>query len=420
MRRKVDVTVGSDICPLCGRRALADYDDEGIVCGACDSAFSLDRATGRCRYTRVSAAYQPLESRLTRSWLSRAEVLELGRTLTLGRARWLVMLSAGAIVTIALFTCALGGAFALAPGIRDSQARIALANAGITGTLTVSPTLAATATFGPAPSATGTLGTPTRSPSPTAPGPLNSPLPTPSRASDAANPTATRPQAPTGTPGRPAAPPTQSPTEALPTIILPPTFTPVVAQPLPSETLTPTVEAIVSTPTVTVSVGVVTTTATPDPNTQATDTPTPSPTPSATPTSTPAGTPSTATPVASATSSIPRSTQYGVVVIIAVNYQGTDAVNEADEFVEVQNKGGSNVQLQGWTIRRQSNGTYVSMPALTLLASQTCRIYSANPLAFADCGANAFGSTNLWNNTADTLLLLDSSFRLVNEYSYPQ
>jgi hypothetical protein len=191
-----------------------------------------------------------------------------------------------------------------------------------------------------------------------------------------------------------------------------------VALPLPSETLTPTVEAIVSTPTVTVSVGVVTTTATPDPNTQATDTPTP--TPSATPTSTPAGTPATVTPVASATSSVPRSAQYGVVVIIAVNYLGTDAVNEADEFVEVQNKGGSNVQLQGWTIRRQSNGTYVSMPALTLLAGQTCRIYSANPLAFADCGANAFGSTNLWNNTADTLLLLDSSFRLVNEYSYPQ
>ena len=94
MRRKVDVTVGSDICPLCGRRALADYDDEGIVCGACDSAFSLDRATGRCRYTRVSAAYQPLESRLTRSWLSRAEVLELGRTLTLGRARSPVLLVA--------------------------------------------------------------------------------------------------------------------------------------------------------------------------------------------------------------------------------------------------------------------------------------------------------------------------------------
>ena len=190
------MTVGSDICPLCGRRALADDDDEGIVCGACDSAFSLDRATGRCRYTRVSAAYQPLESRLTRSWLSRAEVLELGRTLTLGRARWLVMLSAGAIVTIALFTCALGGAFALAPGIRDSQARIALANAGITGTLTVSPTLIGTATFGPVPTTTGALGTPTRSPAPTPPGPLNSALAKPTRASEPANQSAPRPHTP--------------------------------------------------------------------------------------------------------------------------------------------------------------------------------------------------------------------------------
>ena len=108
------------------------------------------------------------------------------------------------------------------------------------------------------------------------------------------------------------------------------------------------------------------------------------------------------------------------VVILAVNYQGSDAVNEADEYIDVQNKGGSNVQLQGWAIQRRTNGTYVSMPALTLLAGQTCRIYSANPQPFADCGAIAFGSTYLWNNTAETLLLLDSSFRLVNEYSYPQ
>ncbi len=410
----VDVTVGTDICPLCGRRALADLGDEGIVCGGCDSAFELDRATGRSRYTWVAAAYRPLESRLISSWLSRAEVLEVGRTLTLGRARWLVLLAAGAIATIALFTCALGGAFALAPGIRESQARIAVVNASITGTLTLTPTIALTATLGTAPAATMAIGTPTRSPSPTSPGPLNSPLPTPSRASGLPNPTATRAQVPTGTPSRPAPFPTQSPTEALPTFVLPPTFTPVAAQPLPATTITPTVEAITSTATVTVVVGVVTVTATLESLTQSTETPTP------TPTSTPAGTPSTATPIASATSSIPRSDQYGVVVILAVNYKGTDAFNEADEYIDVQNKGGSNVQLQGWAIQRHSNGTYVSMPALTLLAGQTCRIFSANPLPFADCGANAFGSTYLWNNTADTLSLLDKDFRLVSEYSYPR
>ena len=414
------MTVGPDICPLCGRRALADFGDEGIVCGGCDSAFELDRATGRRRYLRVSAAYRPLESRLSGSWLSQAEVVEVGRGLTLGRARWLVMLSAGAIATIALFTCALGGAFALAPGIRDSQARIALANASMTTTLTLTPTTAApgsaaTATFGPAPTAIEVIGTPARSPSPTARGPLNSPLPTPSRASDLPNPTATRAQAPTGTPNRPAAPPTQSPTEALPTIILPPTFTPVAAVPLPAATSTPTIEAIAATATVTVAVEVVTVTPTVETPVQSTASPTPTPSLTATPT----GTPSTATPAASPTSSIPRSVQYGVVVILAVNYQGTDIVNEADEYIDVQNKGGSNVQLQGWAIQRHSNGAYVPIPALTLLAGQTCRIYSANPQPFADCGANAFGSSYLWNNTADTLLLLDSSLRLVDEYSYP-
>ncbi len=411
------MTVGPDTCPLCGRRALADFGDEGIVCEGCDSAFEFDRATGRLRYLRVSAAYRPLESRLNGSWLSQAEVVEVGRSLTLGRARWLVMLSAGAIATIALFTCALGGAFALAPGIRDSQARIALANASMTTTLTLTPTTAApgTATFGPAPTAMELVGTPARSPSPTARGPLNSPLPTPSRASDLPNPTATRAQAPTGTPIRPAAAPTQSPTEALPTVVLPPTFTPVAAVPLPAATSTPPIEAITATATVTVVVGVVTVTPTVEASSQSTNTPTPTPSP----TPTPAGTPSTATPSASPTSSIPRSGQYGVVVILAVNYQGTDIVNEADEYIDVQNKGGSNVQLQGWAIQRLSNGAYVSMPALTLLAGQTCRIYSANPQPFADCGANAFGSSYLWNNTADTLLLLDSSLRLVDEYSYP-
>ncbi len=418
MRRKVDVAVGSDTCPLCGRRALADFGDEGIVCGACDSAFELDRATGRRRYLRVSAAYRPIESRLSGSWLSQAEVVEIGRSLTLGRARWLVILSAGVIATIALFTCALGGAFALAPGIRDSQARIALANASMTTTLTLALTTTATnsATIGPPPTAIEVIGTPARNPSPTARGPPNSPLPTPSRASDLPNPTATRAQAPTGTPDRPAAVPTQGPTEALPTIVLPPTFTPVAAVPLPAATSTPTSEAITATATVSAVVEVVTATATLETPTQSTNTPTPTPSP----TSTPAGTSATATPSASPTSSIPRSVQYGVVVILAVNYQGTDIVNEADEFIDVQNKGGSNVQLQGWAIQRRSNGTFVAMPALTLLAGQTCRIYSANPQPFADCGANAFGSTYLWNNTADTLLLLDSSFRLVNEYSYPQ
>lgn len=414
MRRKVDVTASPDICPLCGRRALASRADEGIACGGCGSVFELDRATGLRRYIRVAAAYRPLESRLSDSWLSHAEVAEIGRNLTLGRARWLVMLSAGAIVAIALFTCALGSAFALAPGIRDSQARIAQANARVTGTLTPTPTAEIAATVGPGPVASAAIRTPTRAPSPTSPGPLNSPLPTPSRASELPNPPATRAPA-TATPNRPALIPTQNPTEALPTIVLPPTFTPVVVVTLPVETPTPTA-AVVVTATVTVSTGSATATATPEQTAQVTETPTPTPSPTATP----ASTPSTATPAATPTSSIPKSPQYGVVVILAVNYQGTDALNEADEYVDLQNKGGSNVQMQGWAIQRRSNGTYVSMPALTLLAGQSCRIYTANPQPFADCGANAFGSSYLWNNTADTLLLLDSSFRLVNEYAYPQ
>ena len=123
MRRKVDVTASPDICPLCGRRALADFGDEGIVCGGCDSAFEFDRATGRLRYLRVSAAYRPLESRLNGSWLSQAEVMEVGRSLTLGRARWLVMLSAGAIATIALFTCADGTGSAYSIGRRSPLPR---------------------------------------------------------------------------------------------------------------------------------------------------------------------------------------------------------------------------------------------------------------------------------------------------------
>jgi len=412
LRQKVDVTVGTNTCPLCGRRALADFGDEGIVCGGCDSAFESDLATGRIRYTRVSAAYRPLESRLSGSWLTRAEVVEVGRTLTLGRARWLVIVSAGAIAAIALFTCALGGAFALAPGIRDSQARIAQANASITSTLTLTPTTAATATFGPAPGATGALGTPTRSPSPTAPGPLNSPLPTPSRASDLPNPTATRAQPSTGTPSRPAAVPTQGPTEALPTFVLPPTFTPVVALPSPATTLTPTATAIAPAETVTVAIEVLTATASPEPGLQDTAT--------STPTAAPAVATPTVTPTPTATSSIGKSLYFGVVVIRSVKYLGTPALDETDEYVELENTGGTFVAVQGWSIRHRQGSSVVVIPALTLLPGQICRIFTAPQASGESCGPISFGNyQNLWPNDSDTLQLLDLSSLLADEYAYP-
>jgi len=108
------------------------------------------------------------------------------------------------------------------------------------------------------------------------------------------------------------------------------------------------------------------------------------------------------------------------VVIVALNYRGTDALNEADEYVDLRNAGNSNVQLLGWYMQAQSNGVFVPMPALTLRAGQTCRIFTANPQPFLDCGANGFGKSYLWSNTADTVFILDASFRMVNAYSYPQ
>jgi hypothetical protein len=401
------VTAGPESCPLCGRRGLIDQGYEGVVCAGCASAFEVDRATGLRRYTRVSPRYQPIEARLLEAWLSGDEVLEAGRSLSLQRARWLVALSAAAIVTVGLFTCALGSAFALAPGIRDSQARLAVANPSVTGTLTLTPTVAGPAPGGAAPTVALTSGAPLRSPSPTVAGPLTSPLPTPGRGGDQPTPPIRGTTALSGTPGRPAPIPTQGPAEATAPVVLPPTFTPAATLRLTTPTLSPTESAtsepISPTATVTDGTTAITLTPTPEQTSQVTSSPTATPT---------RAEPSpTATPTPTATSS----------AVSDINYQGTPSLNEADEFVELRNSGETLVAIQGWTIRHRQGTSRIALPPLTLLAGQTCRIYTAPPAPSGTCGPITFGnSQNLWPNDADTLQLLDASSLLVSEYAYPQ
>jgi hypothetical protein len=108
------------------------------------------------------------------------------------------------------------------------------------------------------------------------------------------------------------------------------------------------------------------------------------------------------------------------VVILAVNYQGTDALSEADEFVELRNNGETLVAIQGWTIRHRQGLSRVALPPMTLLAGQTCRIFTAPPAPVGNCGQITFGNyQNLWPNDSDTLQLLDAASLLVSEFAYP-
>ena len=161
--------------------------------------------------------------------------------------------------------------------------------------------------------------------------------------------------------------------------------------------------------------------------------PSPSSTPAPTPTSAPvttaapaasAATPSTAPPT-QAPKSPPATSQptnpppaAAQLVITRLNFDGAVPTSEADEFVEITNRGGSDQRMAGWRIVSVRAGQTYSFSAGTTIASdQTCRVYT-NQVHPEWCGLNWGRGSAVWNNAGDRANLVGPDGTVVSSVGY--
>ena len=225
------------------------------------------------------------------------------------------------------------------------------------------------------------------------------------------NPSAT--SAPTATPTMAPAPmPTAEPTgTAKPTLTPTPTHVPTPA-PTPSPTQTP-VPTPTQLPTPTIAPKTAPTpTATPTPPPPSTQTPTitPRPSPTITPTPTPTQTPTPLPPASGAD-----------VVIECIFFDGLVPRSEADEYVQLVNKGTGAADLKGWRLVDKSDGRpeFTFPESYMLRQGERIRVYTNQ--IHAQWGGFSFGSgRSIWNNKEpDEAGLFDSSGKLISHKTYP-
>jgi endonuclease YncB( thermonuclease family) len=102
-----------------------------------------------------------------------------------------------------------------------------------------------------------------------------------------------------------------------------------------------------------------------------------------------------------------------------VNYNppGPDEDNPNGEWVTIENRDDTGLDLTGWTVRDESSTHRFVFPEFGLDAGRSLVIY-------VGCGEDAgnefywCAGGSVWNNGGDTALLLDSSGNVVARYSY--
>jgi phosphatidylserine/phosphatidylglycerophosphate/cardiolipin synthase-like enzyme len=144
----------------------------------------------------------------------------------------------------------------------------------------------------------------------------------------------------------------------------------------------------------------------------ATDTPVPTSTPVDTPMPTNTPTP-TDTPMPTDTPT-PGST--GNIVITDIFYDGEKGRSEPDEYVEIRNDDTASIQMDGWTLRDESNHVF-TFPAHMMQSGQTCRIYT-NEDHPEWCGFSYGSGSAIWNNSGDCAELRDSEGTTIDTYCY--
>lgn len=107
----------------------------------------------------------------------------------------------------------------------------------------------------------------------------------------------------------------------------------------------------------------------------------------------------------------------GDVQIVFIFYDGDPNPAEPNEYVAIQNLGGTAVQLQGWTLRDMAEHVY-TFPAWELQPGQTCRVYT-NLVLSEWCGFSYGNNQAIWNNSdGDCAYLRDAAGAEVDVYCY--
>jgi uncharacterized protein (DUF697 family) len=108
----------------------------------------------------------------------------------------------------------------------------------------------------------------------------------------------------------------------------------------------------------------------------------------------------------------------GAVAIVQVHYKGTVKRTQADEYAEIVNNGGAEVDVSGWTLDADATGQTFTFPAGTRLApGQVVRVYTDE--VHPETGGFKFGIRRaIWNDHGDRARLRDAGGTVVSEFAY--
>ncbi|WP_129842266.1 lamin tail domain-containing protein [Streptomyces sp. RFCAC02] len=105
------------------------------------------------------------------------------------------------------------------------------------------------------------------------------------------------------------------------------------------------------------------------------------------------------------------------VVLTDVRFRGT-AKNQADEYVEIMNRGSEPADISGWQLGADDAGQDFVFPAGTVIQpGQRIRVYTNE--VHPEWGGHSYGINRpIWNNKGDNALLQNTAGKTVSEFPY--
>ncbi|MBT2420314.1 lamin tail domain-containing protein [Streptomyces sp. ISL-22] len=108
------------------------------------------------------------------------------------------------------------------------------------------------------------------------------------------------------------------------------------------------------------------------------------------------------------------------VAITRVEAEGTVPGTQADEYVEVFNRGTEAADMSGWTLRARNSGKQFTFPAGTALKPGSRYRVHTNE-RHPETGGFSFGSSEpVWDDVADVAVLSDDKGKQVSRFRYGQ
>jgi hypothetical protein len=105
------------------------------------------------------------------------------------------------------------------------------------------------------------------------------------------------------------------------------------------------------------------------------------------------------------------------VVLTELFYDGVVGSTESDEYVELQNRGSTAQDMNGWRLVSTRAGQTYAFSGLVLQPGQICRVYT-NENHPEWCSLNWSRSTAVWNNDGDRANLIAPSGLVVSSFGY--